>query len=256
MNRSRRQKMIMELMKVNGQVSSKELAEEFNVSTMTVNRDLNELAREGKLNLIHGGAEAIETDKIEYPMSIKELTQINEKQAIGKFCDKLIKPATSVFIEAGTTTLAAAKEIYDKENCTFFTNSLLVMNILSKYEQIDLHTVPGQYRELSQGFLGIKTAEYVKNYNFDYCIVGAEGIGIQSGVSLIDEDDAMTKIAVMKQSKCKILVVDSSKFTKQYMYKIGEVSDFDYIITDNQVCESVYKEMKEKTNFIVVNATD
>src|SRR5699024_3145395 len=156
---------------------------------------------------IHGGAEVNESNIVENPMSIKELTQINEKKSIGKYCDTLITPGSSVFIETGTTTLAAAKEIYHKKNCTFFTNSLLIMNTLSKYEQINLHTVPGQYRELSQGFIGIKTCEYVSRFNFDYCIVGAEGVGLNSGASLIDEDDALTKIAVMKQSKCKILVV-------------------------------------------------
>src|SRR5699024_6274745 len=170
------------------------------------------------------------------------------------YCDTLITPGSSVFIETGTTTLAAAKEIYHKKNCTFFTNSLLIMNTLSKYEQINLHTVPGQYRELSQGFIGIKTCEYVSRFNFDYCIVGAEGVGLNSGASLIDEDDALTKIAVMKQSKCKILIVDSSKFTKEYMYKMGEITDFDYIITDNQVSEAIYKEMSERTNFIMVDA--
>lgn len=253
MNRTRRQKMIMELIKVNGEVSSKELAEEFNVSTMTVNRDLNDLAKDGRIHLIHGGAVDNPSNIIENPMSIKELTQINEKKSIGKYCDNIITPGSSVFIETGTTTLAAAKEIYHKKNCIFFTNSLLVMNTLTKYEAINLHTVPGQYRELSQGFLGIKTSEYVKQFNYDYCIVGAEGIGLKTGVSLLDEDDALTKIAIMNQSKCKILVADSSKFSQSYMYKMGEVSDFDYIITDNKVSEAIYHEVNKRTKLIVVD---
>src|SRR5699024_2496414 len=187
---------------------------------------LNELVKEGRIHLIHCGAVDNPSNIIENPMSIKELTQINEKKSIGKYCETIIPPGSTVFIETGTTTLAAAKEIYHKKNCAFFTNSLLVMNILSKYEKINLHTVPGQYRELSQGVIGVKTSEYVKHYNFDYCIVGAEGIGLDSGVSLLNEVDAFTKMAVMNQSKCKILVADSSKFTKEYMYKMGEVADF------------------------------
>lgn len=256
MNRTKRQKMILELIKVNGEVSSKELANEFNVSTMTVNRDLNELAKEGKIDLIHGGAVDNETSIVEKPMSIKELTKINEKKGIGKYCDKLITPGSSVFFETGTTTLAAAKEIYHKKNCTFFTNSLLIMNSLSKYEKINLHTVPGQYRELSQGFIGIKTCEYVRNFNYDYCVIGAEGIGMESGVSLLDEDDAFTKIAVMNQSKCKILVADSDKFKKNYMYRIGNVSDFDYIITDEHINQDIYHEVSKQTNVILVEPVE
>src|SRR5699024_12609694 len=149
-----------------------------------------------------------EASLIEKPMSIKELTKINEKKSIGKYCDKIIPSSSSVFIEAGTTTLAAAKEIYHKQNCTFFTNSLLIMNPLSQYSDINLHTVQGQYRELSKGFIGINTCEYVEQINFDYCIIGAEGNGIELGVSLLDRDDALTKIAVMKQSRRKINVAD------------------------------------------------
>lgn len=253
MNRTKRQKMIMELIKINDEVSSKELANEFNVSTMTVNRDLNDLANEGKINLIHGGAVKKETSIVEKPIAIKELTKINEKKSIGKYCDKIISPNSSVFIEAGTTTLAAAKEIYHKQNCTFFTNSLLIINALSQYYGINLHTVPGQYRELSKGFIGIDTCEYVKHFNFDYCIIGAEGIGIESGVSLLDKDDAFTKIAVMKQSRFKILVADSDKFKERYMYKVGEICDFDYLITDSHLDKTTLDEMNQKTNVIAVD---
>jgi len=256
MNRTKRQKMIMELIKINDEVSSKELANEFNVSTMTINRDLNDLANERKINLIHGGAVKNETNIVEKPISIKELTKINEKKSIGKYCDKIIPSSSSVFIEAGTTTLAAAKEIYHKQNCTFFTNSLLIMNALSQYSDINLNTVPGQYRELSKGFIGIKTCEYVKHFNFDYCIIGAEGIDIESGVSLLDKDDAFTKISIMKQSRCKILVADSDKFKESYMYKVGEVSDFDYIITDNHINKATLDEMNQKTKIIAVDTIE
>jgi len=256
MNRTKRQKMIIELIKIKDEVNSKELANEFNVSTMTVNRDLNDLASEGKIDFIHGGAIKKEASIIEKPMSIKELTKINEKKYIGKYCDTIIPPNSSVFIEAGTTTLAAAKEIYHKENCTFFTNSLLIMNALSQYNGINLHTVPGQYRDLSKGFIGINTCEYVQHFNFDYCIIGAEGIGMTSGVSLLDKDDAFTKIAVMKQSKCNILVADSDKFKESYMYKVGEIDDFDYIITDNCVDKTTLDEMKQITNVIAVDTIE
>src|SRR5699024_10817668 len=154
MNRIKRQKMIMELININDEVSSKELANEYNVSTMTINRDLNDLANESKINLIHVGAAKKETRNGQNQICKKK------QKSIDKYCDKIIPSSSSVFIEARTTTLAAAKEIYHKQNCTFFTNSLLIMNALSQYSDINLHTVPGQYRELSKGFIGINTCEY------------------------------------------------------------------------------------------------
>src|SRR5699024_12157133 len=131
----KRHKMIMEIININDNISTKELASEFNVSTMTINRDLNDLANESKINLIHGGAAKKEMSIVEKPMSIKELTKINEKKSIGKYCDKIIPSSSSVFIEAGTNTLAAAKEKYHKKKCTFFTNSLLIMNDQTQYNK-------------------------------------------------------------------------------------------------------------------------
>src|SRR5699024_12507836 len=101
MNRTKRQKMIIELIKIKDEVNSKELANEFNVSTMTDNRDLNDLASEGKIDLIHGGAIKKEASIIEKPMTIKELTKIHEKKYIGKYCDTNITPNRSVLKEAG-----------------------------------------------------------------------------------------------------------------------------------------------------------
>ena len=122
----------------------------------------------------------------------------------------------------------------------------------SKYDQIDLHSVPGKYRDLSKGFVGIETSEFIRNFNFDYCLIGAEGISVASGVTLIDKDDAFTKRAVMNQSKCKVLVSDSSKFGKNFLYKIGEVSDFDYIITDHHLDKHIYKEINQITKLVTV----
>lgn len=241
------------MIKVNGEVRSKELAKQFGVSTMTISRDLNELEKEGEINLIYGGATYKENSILEKPMSIKELANINEKKAIGNYCNKIIPSGSLVFIETGTTTLAAAKEIFQKKNCTFYTNSLLVMNSLSNYEEINLYSVPGKYRDLSQGFLGIQVSDFIQNFNFDYCLIGAEGISVTSGVTLLDNNDAFTKRAVMKRSKCKILVADSSKFGKDYGYKIGDVHDFDYIVTDNGIDEKTYQDIKELTKIVAVN---
>jgi DeoR/GlpR family transcriptional regulator of sugar metabolism len=253
LNQTKRQKLILEMIKVNGEVSSKELSNKFGVSTMTISRDLNELTKGGEINVIHGGATYKEDSIAENPMSVKEILNINEKKVIGKYCKNIITPGSSIFIETGTTTLAVAKEVFHEKNCTFFTNSLLVMNSLSKYDEINLHSVPGKYRDLSKGFIGIQASEYIQNFNFDYCLIGTEGISITSGVTLPDKEDAYTKRAVMKQSKCKILVADSSKFGRNFLYKTGEIGDFDFIVTDKKIDKKTYQDIKEITTIVSVN---
>ncbi len=248
LNQTKRQEFISNLLKVHGEISSKELADKLLVSMMTINRDLKELAAKEDIQLVHGGAIYRGADILENPISIKEEVSVQEKKAIAKFCRTLVKPGSSVFIETGTTTLAVAKEIFTIENCQFYTNSLLVMNALAKYEAIQLHSVPGKYRDLSKGFLGLETTEFIQNFNFDITFMGAEGIRLDSGVSLPNEEDAFTKKAILKQSKKTILVADHKKFGLSYLHKVGTVSDFDIIVTDLPSNQEVFKEISTFAN--------
>lgn len=251
LNQAKRQELILNLVKINGEVTTKELADELNVSMMTVNRDLKEISKWEEIQLVHGGAIYRKDATLENPISIKEEVSIHEKKMIAKFCRTLVKPGSSVFIETGTTTLAVARELFNIENCQFYTNSLLVMNSLAKYEDIQLHCLPGKYRDLSKGFLGLETTDFVKNFNFDIAFIGTEGITADSGVSLPNEEDAFTKKSIMKQAKKNVLVADHKKFGLSYLHKIGEVSEFDMIVTD---LESKQPEFKEISNLTTIKS--
>lgn len=242
----------MGLLKVHGAVTSKELVNQLNVSMMTINRDLKELSKSNEVQLVHGGAIYRGEDAFENPISIKEEVSVQEKKRIAKFCRKLVQPGSSVFIETGTTALAVARELFHIEGCQFYTNSLLVLNALSKYEGIHLHSVPGKYRDLSKGFLGFETADFVKNFNFDVAFIGAEGITLDSGVTLPNEEDAFTKKSIMNQSKKNILIADHTKFNFSYLHKVGEVSDFDLIVTDLESHQTNFKEIESVATILSI----
>ncbi|MER2174567.1 MAG: DeoR/GlpR family DNA-binding transcription regulator [Carnobacterium sp.] len=252
MNQLKRQEMIFDLLKVNGEATSNELAVKLDVSMMTINRDLKEISTWRGIQLVHGGAVYRDENTLENPISIKEEVSVQEKKRIANFCRNLVKPGSAVFIETGTTALAVAREIFNIEGCKFYTNSLLVLNSLSKYEGIDLHCVPGKYRELSKGFLGLETADFIRNFNFDVAFIGAEGISADSGITLPNEEDAFTKRAVINQSKKTILVADHKKFGLSYLYKIGDIEEVDMIVTDLDSQQTNFKELKSLTTIISI----
>ena len=53
---SHRKQQILSLLKRNGQVIAKEVSQSMSVSEDTIRRDLRELAQEGLLQRVHGGA--------------------------------------------------------------------------------------------------------------------------------------------------------------------------------------------------------
>lgn len=252
MNQARRQIYILEQIKINGEVKTKDLSEKFNVSTMTISRDLKELAKNGAIELIHGGAIPSEIRSYEYSMAIKEEANVESKRLIARHCKSLVNPGYSVFIETGTTALAVAKEIFRVKGCTFYTNSLLALNALSKYEDIDLHAVPGKYRDMSKGFVGLQTVDYVKDFRFDLVFVGTEGIDINNGITLPNEEDAYTKKAIIEQAKQVVLVADSSKFGLTHRYKACEIDKLDLIVTDVGSGDSNFMGLSRLTNVISI----
>lgn len=253
MNQKQRQEWIAEKVKIKGSITSAEIAEELGISKMTVGRDFKELETRGVLQLFHGGAMYKDSNILEYPISVKSDLFVNEKKRIGRKAAEIIPDGSSVFLETGTTVLHVALELSQKIASTYYTNSLLVMNHLSKVEQINLHAVPGKYRELSSGFLGMEAKSHIDQLSFDYCIVGAEAIADSGRVSLHNEEDAFTKQAVMAQAKKRILVFDRSKIDHDFLYGIGRINDFDTVVTDYaEIFEFLSIDQATNENILIV----
>lgn len=222
------------MLKIKGSVATNELVDELKVSKMTINRDFKELESSGVAELFHGGAMYKEAGILEYPILVKQDLLIKEKQQIADLAAQSVEDDSSVFIETGTTTLYVALELLAKKNCTFYTNSLSVANYFSKIQGINLHMVPGRYREMSAGFLGVETVEYIKDLYFDYCFIGTDGIAQDGKISVHSEENALTKKNVIAHSKQRSLVFDRSKVGKKLLHGFGNITDFDRAITDYQ----------------------
>ncbi|MGX4686968.1 DeoR/GlpR family DNA-binding transcription regulator [Vagococcus sp. JNUCC 83] len=232
MNQKQRQEYIAEMLKIKGSITTNELVEELSVSKMTIGRDLKELESVGIAELFHGGAMYQGANILEYPITVKQDLFVNEKQKIAKKAVEHIADGSSIFIETGTTTLHVALELLNKKSCLFYTNSLSVVNHLSKIDDLTIHMAPGKYRKMSDGFMGLETIAYVENLYFDYCFLGTEGVSQDGWVSVHSSEDALTKRAILAQSKQKILVFDRSKIGKKLLYKVGDIADFNKIVTD------------------------
>lgn len=80
MNRQARQKYILEKIKIDGVINSTDIARDLSVSLLTIRRDLKILSSQGFIELTHGGAINTEINILEYPMSIKMDTYLEEKK--------------------------------------------------------------------------------------------------------------------------------------------------------------------------------
>ena len=246
MNHKLRQKSIINKIKMQGSVTTNELIDEFDVSVMTIRRDLQSLENEGYITLVHGGAKWNNHAILEHPMSLKQTEYSAQKRRIGQYCATLVNENDLIFIGTGTTTQVVGEELINLDHVTLYTNSLMAMESLSSFSNIELHSTPGKYRALSHGFLGSETIQFLKHHLFDYVFISTEGIDLSFGASVPALEDALTKQAVIEQAKHIILISDHTKFNKTFNHQFCTLDQVEMIITDSELDDETFQSFLQK----------
>ena len=100
-------------------------------------------------------------------------------------------------------------------------------------EQIDFHLLGGKFYPRNRFYYALNEAELLREISFDLAFIGAAGLK-NGQVSFEDQEDAYLKKLALKQAKTKILLAEQAKVKKESTYILGNISDFDYWITDQK----------------------
>lgn len=243
-----RQKDIMALLEQRGEITVRELASRFNVSEMTIYRDIDLLEAGRYLTKKRGAAvyanAANRKDDVFYA---------DEKRSIGKIAADLIKPGMSVLFDNSTTALEVARFLDGIPKLTFYTTNLETSLILSRYPNTVLYCSGGYFNPNSTGFTGQLTMDFISKVHADVCIVGISGISTENGLTVSYPSHAMQTSAILKAAKTKIVVADHSKFGRVAMEKAAELSDVDIIVTDGALPAQTYIEYSKHVRIIRAN---
>lgn len=121
-----RKRIIIEQLKLEGQVKVPELSLRLTISEETVRRDLVVLEREGIAKRVYGGAVLQKSSGYEPPYVQRQQVRAEEKARIGRAAAEMIESGDTIAIDVGTTTLELAKAIAGRERLTILTNSVAV----------------------------------------------------------------------------------------------------------------------------------
>ncbi len=251
MRGTERKLLIMQYLQENGHIDSTELAEMFQVSTMTIRRDLAKLEEEGLVTLEYGGAILNTGVTFEHNMSMKQIEHLEEKICIAKKCASYIKDGDAIYLDSGTTVAELAKLIANRKNITVMSHSLLVANALAS-SNVNFIMCPGQYRPKSMAYMGQLTDQFVSAFRLDKLFLAVEGVNEENGVSVQNIPDGVTKSFLLKRSKWICCMADSSKFNHNYYYNICDWNAIDVLVTDYGVDESTVEKYKNKVELIRV----
>lgn len=241
---------IFEIIKEKRHVEVNDLAQYFQVSTMTIRRDLSQLEAEGVVKTNYGGATYIDSVSSEPSFRLKSGYSHEYKKQIAYEASLLIHDGDSIFIDCGTTTLELVPFITHK-NITIMSNSWRVLSKIQDFSKVKVILAPGVYDPISEGAISATTIDFLKNYSIDKAFISTQGIDIDRGVSVPTDTDAKVKKAIINCAKNKILLADHTKFHQSYMALFGQLNDFDIIFTDTDMDRETYQKLSEKHNVVL-----
>lgn len=203
------------------------LAQELNVSAMTIRRDLVKLQEENRIKRCHGGAVV----KEEAAYADKQTSNIDAKRQLARRAAAFVKCGDTVFLDAGTTTYEIAKLIKDIDKIMVVTNDLEIARLLNASKAKVL--ICGGYIQKSTGSMfGHYAAQMLADFWFDIGFFGAASINDAFDVMTPTVDKMWLKRQVPKQCSVSYLVADASKFHRQARTRINHLGDFTGVITD------------------------
>ena len=220
-----------------------ELSKLFDVSEVTIHRDLVHLNQVGLVEKVHGGATLVEVSpennspKAEQRVDIRLRMQVEEKMDIAKRAVRLIRDETSIFLDHSSTSIYLTREIRNLpyKNLIIVTNSIRILYELEGASFISLVSTGGNLQRQWSALGGTIALDLLSRLNFDQIFISCGGISLERGL--------MTSFAfvaeILKKASAVAreinLLADSSKFSRMGTYSIMPVTAMTRIITDRNL---------------------
>lgn len=239
-----RQRSILRLLDEQGTISISTLMEALDVSHMTVRRDIRRLEELGRVVSVAGGISLPVRLAFDQARTIKEGLQEAEKAAIALAAASFAAVGDLVFLDAGTTTLAIARHLAQREGVSFLTNDLAIASLLSDRSTNDLFVASGRIDRANLSAEGPLAAAAIAGFNIDVAFISASSFDLH-GTSVPSEDKLVVKKAITAASQKRILVSDSTKYGKVACHRAIPLEDFDAIITDTALTASAIDRIRQ-----------
>lgn len=241
---AQRQAQIAEHVMQHGSVSATDLSEMFQVSLMTIHRDLDELERQGAVRKYRGGVSAQPSSVFESNVSYRLRASRAEKAAIAKQARELIEPGMAIMLDDSTTTLELARLLEDAAPLTVMTNFLETIKLLTGVRGIRLLALGGEYYPTHDSFLGVPCIDAVESLRVDLLFASTSAIS-GSYAYHQEQEIVLVKRAMIRAAQRSVLMIDNTKLGKVALHRLVPLSDIDLVITDRNASPESLLEMRE-----------
>jgi len=244
MKQTERHARIIEIVNSSGFATIEELAGKFDVTPQTIRRDLKELDNDNKIQRFHGGA-GLSSTILNTSYTNRKVAFLKEKQRIAAQVASEIPDHSSIFINIGTTTEAIAQALLNHHDLTIITNNLHVASIMSTKDDFKIIIAGGVVRNRDGGVMGEATIDFVSQFKVDYAIIGISGIDESGDLLDFDYQEVRVSKAIIQNSRNIFLAADHSKFGRDAMTRLGNISEVHHVFTSAEPSESIQKILRK-----------
>jgi len=233
---------ILQRIQREGGVSSADLARAYAVSMVTVHRDLEELARLGLVERVHGGARprARDGDEAGAPIPTAWTQRVQQagaaKAVIADQAMEFVEHGATIFLDASSTALALARRLArDPPNeITLVTNSPAIAYEI-QHDAIHVVVCPGELDQHMRMLAGRWTVEFLAELNFAVAFVSAAGVTLEQGLTTARRPLADVVNAARASAERSVGLIDATKFGRASLLSIARAQDLDAIVTDAEL---------------------
>ena len=216
--------------------SVEELMQLTGASKATVRRDLLALGESEKLILTRGGASCDMKHWItDQTYGERAGTNAGDKRQLGAAVRQLMEGASSVFLDAGTTTRAMVPFIHDLTGLSLVTNDVSIASDLVNAKGITVSVTGGQMRPDFYVLRGYAAEDMIQNMHIDIAFLGFDAIVVDRGCYITNTDEVSLKRCVIQAAKQVVALVDCSKFNSSALCLVCPPTDLDIVVTNKEV---------------------
>ncbi|NOY76276.1 MAG: DeoR/GlpR transcriptional regulator [Calditrichaeota bacterium] len=211
---------------------------------MTIRRDLQILEKQGLVKRVHGGAIRYQSLFTGLALSEKEKIRTEEKERIAQYAVGFVKRGDVIIVDSGSTTLRFVRHLKNKSGITVITNALNVASELSKSNNKIILT-GGEMERDSLTLLGPLADKTIQSIAADKLFMGIDSIDFENGLTTPSVSEARTIYEMIKASRERILLADSSKFGRRSLAVVNDITVLDKIITDRELGKSDIQKLEQ-----------
>jgi len=231
---------ILNILKESPTASIKVLADRLDISQSTIRRDLDELAAQGLIRRVFGGAILERQNWNEPPFELREILHSQEKDKICRRAAEMITDGDIVFIDGGTTTQFIVPYLASKKNLAVVTCGLNIAYELNRLEGVTTYVVGGELHKDSHSISGALALAVLDVYNIrcTKALITANAVSAEHGVTNRFLDRIPLKRKGMEISQKSFVLADGSKIGAIAIGQIAPITDFSALITDASAPEA------------------